>query len=158
MAELLDPEVVVDWDDYFEQQAVQSGHGAGFFQGQMYQRGHGLGNIFRGIFKFLLPLAKSAATSVGKEALHTGVNIVTDSLQGKDIKEAAIRRGREAATHLVDKVQKRLSQSGKGRSGNKQSGKGIKRRASTLRKLRTIGIPKRLKKFNDLFDDDSRSE
>ena len=154
MVEIIDPETCVDWDAFFEQ---QTGGGA-FFQGEPYQRGHGLGNIFRGIFRFLLPIAKTAASTLGKEALNTGANILTDSLKGENIKEVAKRRWREGATSLVDKAKIKLDQSGKGMSRKRQTRKGIKRNCSTPRKRRTtIGIPKRRKK-RDAFDDDSSTD
>ena len=53
-----------------------------------YQRGGGIGNIFRSLFRMILPTAKSAAATVGKQALSTGAQIASDLVQGRDIKEA----------------------------------------------------------------------
>lgn len=60
-----------DWEAYFKQQALQSGHGLIGFRGTEYQRGAGIGNLFGGLFRSLLPVAKSVARTVGKEALTT---------------------------------------------------------------------------------------
>jgi len=43
------------------------------------QRGNGIGSFFRGHFRFVKPLY-SGAKAVGKEALKTGSNIITDML------------------------------------------------------------------------------
>ena len=43
------------------------------------QRGNGIGSFFRGLFRFVKPLY-SGAKAVGKEALKTGYNIITDML------------------------------------------------------------------------------
>ena len=153
MATLTDPEAMIDWDGYFEQQAIQAGHGASFFQGKMYQRGHGLGNIFRGIFKFLMPMAKSVAKTVGKQALHTGFDIVSDTIKGQNIKQAAKQRGREAAGKLLDAVKSNISQSGNGRiQKRQQSGNGIKRKGPARKKSVKLGIAKQQKRKGDLFD------
>jgi hypothetical protein len=44
------------------------------------QRGNGIGSFFRGLFRFVKPLLYSGARAVGKEALKTGSNIITDTL------------------------------------------------------------------------------
>ena len=152
METLTDPEVVIDWDGFFQQQAIQMGHGVPFFQGQMYQRGHGLGNIFRGIFKFLMPMVKTAAKTVGKQALHTGFDIVSDTLHGQDLKQAAKLRSRQAASKLLDAAKNELAQGGRGR----QAGKGINRKRSAPKKPIRLGIAKteqkKRKRKGDLFD------
>lgn len=141
---LTDPETVVDWESFFLEQAVQSGHGSGYFKGQMYQRGRGLGNIFRGIFKFLMPMAKSVAKSVGKQALDTGVNIFQDTMKGENLKSVVNRRGREAVANLADSAAQRLRQSGKGI-------KGVRKTRCARKKPVNLGVAKRQKK-GDLFD------
>jgi len=45
------------------------------------QRGNGIGSFFRGLFRFVKPLLFSGAKAVGKEALRTGSNILTDILE-----------------------------------------------------------------------------
>jgi hypothetical protein len=44
------------------------------------QKGNGIGSFFRGLFGFVKPLLYSGAKAVGKEALKTGSNIITDML------------------------------------------------------------------------------
>lgn len=71
-------------DRYTQYYAKQSGGGGDV--GPMYrasfrvQRGNGIGSFFRGLFRFVKPLLFSGAKAVGKEALKTGSNIITDML------------------------------------------------------------------------------
>jgi hypothetical protein len=119
----LDPENCIAWDIYFLEQAQQNGHGLDGFAGIPYQRGYGIGNIFRGLFRMLLPLVKSAGKTIGKEALYTGTNIASDMLSGQDIETSVKNRSREAATRLVDKAQSHLEQTGQGGRKRKQFAK-----------------------------------
>jgi hypothetical protein len=70
-------------DHYTRYYVVQSG---GDSIGPLYkasfrvQRGNGLGSFFRGLFRFVKPLLYSGARAVGREALSTGSNILTDIL------------------------------------------------------------------------------
>jgi hypothetical protein len=70
-------------DGYTGYYVIQSGGGGEV--GHVYkasfrvQRGNGLGSFFRGLF-FVKPLLYSGAKAVGKEALKTGFNIITDML------------------------------------------------------------------------------
>jgi hypothetical protein len=67
----------------------QAGKGHPVLAGRRYQRGHGLGSIFGGLFKAAMPLLKKGAKTIGREALKTGLNIVGDVVQGRNIKQAA---------------------------------------------------------------------
>ena len=75
-------------DRYTRYYANQSGGGGGEV-GSVYrasfrtQRGHGIGSFFRGLFRFVKPLLFSGAKAVGKEALKTGSNIITDILSNE---------------------------------------------------------------------------
>ena len=42
------------------------------------QRGNGIGSFVRGLFRFVEPLLYSGTKAVGKEALKTSSNIITD--------------------------------------------------------------------------------
>jgi len=44
------------------------------------QRCNGIGSFFMGLFRFVKPLLYSGAKVVGKQALKTGSNIITDML------------------------------------------------------------------------------
>ena len=135
------------WETFFK---GQTGAGLGGFSGVRYQRGAGIGNIFRGLFRTLLPLAKSAGKSIGKQALATGAQVALDTLDGQNIGEAFEARGKEAATNLIKKGAGRLNR-GAGTQNKKrppqqrgvrktsQSGKGIGHRRKS-RKVTTMSI------------------
>ncbi len=139
------PQGEKDWIKYYRDQATQSGHG--MYVGLPYQRGFGLGSIFGRIIRGIAPLAKSALKTVGKEALHTGVQIASDALKGEDIAESAKVRGRKAAAILLDKADRKMSGVNKKRR-KKQTGRGLGFRPpkSKSRSIKTIkGSRKRVK-------------
>jgi hypothetical protein len=63
-------------NNYYLDQAKQTGHGLNGYQGIAYQRGNGLGSFFGRLFRSILPVAKrigkSALKTVGREALDMG--------------------------------------------------------------------------------------
>ena len=78
----------------------QVGHGQ-YFSGAAFQRGYGLGNIFASLGKALLPLVKSGAKAIGKQALKSGVAFASDVLAGKSVKQAALERTKQAGSTLL---------------------------------------------------------
>ena len=95
------------WDQYY-----QRGGSLGF-SGIPYQRGYGLGSFFKGIFRSILPVAKSALKTVGKQALHTGAEIVSDVAAGQSFKQSAKKRAKAGTARLVKKAATKL-QEGRG--------------------------------------------
>ena len=53
----------------------QAGHGIPVYRGAGLQRGHGLGSILGGLLRSAAPLMKSAAKTIGREALNFGVGL-----------------------------------------------------------------------------------
>ena len=95
------------WSQYYGDQATQ--YGGGFRAALPYQRGAGLGSFFRGIFRAILPVAKSVGKTVGRQALSTGVQIADDIVSGKTADEAFKTRGRQAASNLVKKAARKVN-------------------------------------------------
>ena len=110
------PDSAESWTNFY-----QSGDG---FVGFPYQRGAGLGNVFRSIFRTLLPLAKSAGKTIGKEMLSTGAQIASDVVAGENVGDSFKARGRAAGARLLHKAGDKLEG---GRIGRKP----IKRRKLT---------------------------
>ena len=94
------------WAQYYSQ------HGAGFI-GMPYQRGGNLGSIFRGIFRALFPLAKSAGKAIGKQALMSGAEIASDVMAGTKLTESIKRRGKKAAANLLTKAANKMQSGGR---------------------------------------------
>jgi len=104
--------------------------GGNYFQGlTAYQRGSGL---FGDIRRFVSPLAIKVGSYLGKHALRTGKNVLTDVASGKTFKESARSRFGETSKRIKADILQRL-----------QHGKGIKRKnkrkvAQTKRKRRKL--------------------
>lgn len=94
------------------------------YVGNPYQQGSGIGSFFGGIYRFVLPLVKSGAKTVGKEALSTGINIVSDIASNKDPREALRMRLRESARNLKRKADEKFE--------NFMSGEGYKAKRRAL--------------------------
>jgi len=68
--------------EYYIRQAGVGGGGRGI--GPLYsvspfvQRGHGIGRFLRGVWRNVKPVLWSGAKSLGREALRTGGNIMTE--------------------------------------------------------------------------------
>jgi len=69
-----------------------------------HQKGYGLGSIFSSIGRTVLPLLRSTGKTLGKEIIRTGANIASDVLQGKNFKQAALRRFKQAGLNLLKRA------------------------------------------------------
>jgi len=94
---------------------VHGGHrfdgGVGrIYVGSPYQRGHGgIGSFLAGIFRRVLPLFTRGAKAVGKEAVRTGMNIMSDvATRNTPIKESIRNRFKESGEILKRKAEEKL--------------------------------------------------
>lgn len=121
---IFDPDQV-DWSQFIVVDNAQSGGGyasrfqlgRGFFEGMPYQRGHGLGTVFRSLWRFLLPLGKQAAVSVGREGLEATsrvLNTMLDANNSASVGETLRREAATGASNLLNRASHRLRQSGRG--------------------------------------------
>jgi hypothetical protein len=110
----------------------QRGYGA-FFAGYPRQRGAGIGDLFRRFWRVLKPFAqtltpvvKSAGRALGEEGLATTARVLSDVVQGANIKDSLTNQGREGAQNLLARAQKNLQNS----TGKQslQKGEGYKRK------------------------------
>ncbi len=88
--------------------AHQLGGSFPIYQGTPYQRGAGLGSLFKSLWRFALPLAKSVGKSVGKQALRSASAIASDVAEGRDLKDAFEDHATEGARRLVRKGAKQI--------------------------------------------------
>ena len=98
--------------------------------------GYGLGGLFRSVARTVMPMVKSGAKALGNIALNSGANFIGDVLAGKNVKEAAKARTREAADATKQKAVQRLrayAQTGSGKRRKKPTAKqrAKKRKTST---------------------------
>lgn len=146
----------IDYNGYYTNQRVtrlhkipryQYGHG-NVFKGPMLQKGYGIGDVFKKLFRWIMPivkthvvpLVKQGATSVGNEMIKTGTDIAKDYIEGKDLKTST-------KEHL-----KRSAISGINNLSNKSQdyirGLGLKRK-----KRKFYSVAKKVKKRKlDIFD------
>lgn len=138
----------------------QQGHGMPVFRGSPWQLGHGqmgygLGGLFRSVARTVMPMVKSGAKALGNIALNSGANFIGDVLAGKNVKEAAKARTREAADATKQKAVQRLrtyAQTGSGRRRKKTtSKKRAKKRKTSTPTTRSNPTKKRKTTPADIF-------
>ena len=134
-----------DWIQHF-----QCGNG---FYGTPYQRGAGLGNIFRSIFRFILPVAKKAGKSVGKQLLKAGADVATDVIDGRSFKDSMKLRGAEAVKNLSDEGLASMSGAGRKRQARKSAKKSVtKKTKKPTKQSKRAGIKGTRKTAKRHFD------
>ena len=98
------------YTQYYANQSGGGGIGSVYKASFRVQRGHGIGSFFRGLFRFVKPLLYSGAKAVGKEALKTGSNILTDLLnkepeqQFGDIFKNRLGEAKDNLKHKIKKM------------------------------------------------------
>lgn len=107
--------ITCPYEHYYSHQA---GSGIGvIYKGVPYQRGHGIGSFLGGLFRSVLPLLSSGARVIGKEALNTGVGLLSDMVSSRPIEESIKSRLKEASSNLKRKADNkidRINMSGSG--------------------------------------------
>ena len=115
--------LVVSANNNDNESLMMQGRGSFQFRGMPYQRGAGIGSIFRSLWRFLLPIGRKAGEAIGRQGLESGVHILSDVLEGRNPREAAIDHGRVGARKLLDKASAHLGrqQRGSGFAGNQKN-------------------------------------
>jgi hypothetical protein len=128
---------MADLERYTRYYLEQAGNGMNVFRGSRYQRGHGgIGSFLKGLLRMAMPLFKSGARAVGREALRTGANILGDISSNKPAKQVFKDRLKEAGHALHARAEAGISRmAGNGRL------KGVKRRC----KIQSGGEAKRIR-------------
>lgn len=137
------------FDDYYLQQGRgnvyegplwQAGGAIKGYSGRDLQYGKGFGSFGRAIWRFAKPILKY----LGKQGIKAGVDIGSDVLSGKPVKETIENRLRETGTAVVDDaagvVRQKLA--GKGRMARrrrtaKKNKRPVIRRRRTVRRRRS---------------------
>ena len=93
----------MDYESYYKNQIQNP-----VFRGALYQRGHGFGDVFKKFFRWIVPIVKQhagpIASTVGKEALKSAINVANDSLEGKDFATSSKERFKESLNNLSSKI------------------------------------------------------
>ena len=114
----------------------QQGGSIAGFHGARIQRGYGIGNFFKSIARFAIPLVKRGAQAIGRRALGAVVDVGHDIIEGKNVKQAIKSGGIKAVKDIVHQVVKQ---------SDNQSGGGQKRKTSVGRR------PRRGKQLNEVI-------
>ena len=133
-------------DEYYKNQA---GSGIGGFAGQRYQKGDGFfGRLVSGS---ILPIIRKVLPYLGKTALTTGVNILSDVSHGEDFKSSAKRRLNETGRVIGERTMAKVKEiTGSGRK--RKAKPTVKRKpAKRQKKSTTRKNTKRSKKAIDFL-------
>lgn len=141
--------MICPYEHYYSHQA---GSGIGIvYKGAAYQRGHGIGSFLGGLFRSVLPLLKSGAKVIGKEALNSGIGLLSDVMSARPIKDSFNSRFKEATGNLKRKADEKINSlmSGSGYKIKRQSKKSI----TTSKTLQRKGSNKKIINNNkkDIF-------
>ncbi|KAL3094600.1 hypothetical protein niasHT_028303 [Heterodera trifolii] len=97
------------------------GAGASYpvFTGLPYQRGAGgIGSMFRSFLRFLVPIGRQAGAAIGRQGLESGSRMLSQVLEGRNVKEAMVDEGRAGLKNLLEKAADNLSRQRGGAGGN----------------------------------------
>lgn len=83
----------------------QFGGGAyDIFKGIPFQRGSGIGSLFRSFLRYLIPIGKEVGTAIGRQTLESGNRVLSNVLEGKDLKESLISESKAGLKNLLEKA------------------------------------------------------
>ena len=104
---------------------TQAGGGSGhFYAGSSFQKGYGIGSWLGGLFRTVLPILRSGAVAVGKEAARAGSHVLADVASGENLKGSAKKHLEEAMGNLVNKAKRKAeSMAGSGRIKRPRQGR-----------------------------------
>jgi len=77
--------------------------GAPPFQRGYGQRGAGVGDVMRGLWRFIRPIIQRVGSTVSAEALNTGQRVLERVNKGEPIKEALVSEGKKGIDTVLDK-------------------------------------------------------
>ena len=107
--------VKVEWSALDISDGEEQIGGYQIFRGIPYQRGSGLGSVFRSFLRYLVPIGKKIGVAVGQEGLRTGNRVLSNVLEGKDLKETMVTESKAGLKNLLEKAANNLDkQKGKG--------------------------------------------
>ncbi|KAL3103981.1 hypothetical protein niasHT_030139 [Heterodera trifolii] len=92
----------MDWSA-FSSDCVQFG-GYNIYRGLPYQRGAGVGAVFRSLMRYLLPIGKQIGSAIGRQGMESGNRVLTNVLEGKDLKESLVSESKAGLKNLLEKA------------------------------------------------------
>ena len=136
----------MNWTKYYSEQArlspgqpfpfethYKTQIGGGFYAGVKRQHGYGLGGLFAKLGRFVIPLLKPAAKSIGRQVVRSGTQLAGDILNGADPKQAFKQNLKRGAKELFQKATKNSK-------AHKRKGSAKRGPSSKKRRSRTVDI------------------
>ena len=107
----------------------QQGYGLPAYRGIVMQRGYGLGGFFKGLVRAVAPHVKQGLKKVGKKALKTGLQVISDVSEGQNLKQSLKRRATQNVSEFIQQkpAKKRKVTPVKASRSSTSKGKGRKR-------------------------------
>ena len=87
---------------------VTQAGGGHFYAGSSYQKGYGIGSWLGGLFRSVLPILRSGAIAVGREAARAGSHVLADVATGENVRESVRKHAGEVATNLTGQMKRKL--------------------------------------------------
>lgn len=116
---------------------TQAGNGIGFYAGLSHQKGAGVGSWLAGLFRTILPVLKSGATAVGREAVRAGSHVLADVAAGQNIRGSAKKHIEEAGENLSNALKRK--------AGTAMSGGSAIKRRKPARQAHSVSKTRRRK-------------
>jgi hypothetical protein len=121
---------------YYQQQSLGVGGGSKYSR---TQKGLGIGSFLGNLFRKIAPYVVRGAKSLGSELLSTGVNVLKDRMNNKDMKESLDTHfgnaGKNLASNASNSLQSMLGMGYKRRRAPvKRQSRPVKRRRKTVKK------------------------
>ncbi|XP_044578865.1 uncharacterized protein F54H12.2-like [Cotesia glomerata] len=112
-----------------------------------YQHGHGIGAFLGGLFRRVVPFLGKAVRAVGKEALHAGMNVLSDVTTGQiPFKQSLEHRLTETGIRLKRKASEKLDKIMRGSGYKRQQIRKITHKASNRGRVRKRSSKKKITK------------
>ncbi|KAL3109930.1 hypothetical protein niasHT_016546 [Heterodera trifolii] len=67
-------------------------------------RGAGVGAVFRSLMRYLLPIGKQIGSAIGRQGMESGNRVLTNVLEGKDLKESLVSESKAGLKNLLEKA------------------------------------------------------
>lgn len=106
---------IIDRQPFTAETGLSQFGGYSIFHGVPYQRGSGLGSVFKSFLRYLLPIGKEIGAAIGRQGLESGNRILSNVLEGKDLKESLVSESKSGLKNLLEKAARGVdSQKGQG--------------------------------------------